>query len=207
MSINNILNLLREMDETDPVNSKEVYQYIKENGLLMMTESFKKQCVGIIDAKSLKEQDYDMWILIGQVDGIENGNDEKIQEYLNKNSGMCIIQLLDDEFDIYSPTKEYISKYKEICNPNEKLKQKTKHLNNITFKSKGDDIIPMVDLEELKTLGFRIKKNGLSTSWGVQHPDENNHHYGSYVAIEMDREDTYLVSKDSKGLPSNYVKI
>lgn len=207
MSINNILNLLREMDETDPVDSKEVYQFIKENGLLMMTDSFKKQCVGMIDAKSLKEQDYDMWRLMSQLDGVDNDSDEKIEEYLYKKSGIVLIQLIDDGLDIYSPPKEYVSKYKEICNPNEKLKEKTKHLNNITFRSKGDDIVPMVDLEELKTLGFRIKKNGLSTSWGIQHPDKNNHHYGSYVAIETNKEDTHLIAKDSKGLPSNYEKI
>jgi len=72
MQTDNILNLLREYEEKDPVESKEVYQYIKQNGLLLMSESFIKKCVGIMDASSLKQQDYDMWSQIGQVDGIDS---------------------------------------------------------------------------------------------------------------------------------------
>lgn len=206
MQTNKILNLLREFEEKDPANSKDVYQYIKENGLLMMSESFKKKCVGIMDASSLKEQDYEMWSQIGQIDGIDS-TEEGIETYLDKNSGKVIIQLADDQWDIYSPSQKAIDEYTETCNSNDELKEKTSHLKGIEFKSKGDKVVPMFDLEELKTLGFKIKKNGLTTSWGIQHPEENNHHYGSYVAIENEKEDVYLVAKDSKGLPLNYEKI
>lgn len=189
--------------ESKAIDSLILRKYIDD--INIRTNRFKKLCTGFVDATELKTNNMAAYLTVGNLDNI--ANDEKsVDAYIAKQgSGVVAVQVNGTKLDLYSPSAKGYAKYKDTCSGDSRISKELTGVK-ISFKSQGNNIVEMVDLDSLGEYAKLIRQNGLViAAWGNDIQKTTDHKFGTYVVLDGD-DNTYLVAKDRDKLPTNYQK-